>query len=430
MLHLSQYLRKKKFNVSHQAHAEVSSETDCVAQQPTPILNSVSLGASIMTEYSAATKINWLNTVFLLSTPLLALAGVILHWSLLSAPGLTEFIVFIAFYFACGLSITVGYHRLFSHRSHDASWPLVLFYSIFGAGAFQNSILEWCSDHRNHHKSTDTENDPYSASKGFWYSHMGWVMIEEENFQNDFSNVKDLQSSKIIMWQHRNIFLIGAISGIILPALIGFLIGGIATGVGCLVWGGLVRTVFVHHGTFLINSAAHIWGTQPYSEENSSRDSFWLAFLTFGEGYHNFHHTFQADYRNGHKWYHVDPSKWWITSFNLLGLKSNLKSTPKHSIEAAKIDIKSKKAFSKLESRNIDTEEFQSQIDEHKSSMRSSLYEIHKLKRELKNSVASSKKAVKDKIIELKKNYAELKAELKAVFKEMNRQYKAFARAV
>ena len=383
-----------------------------------------------MTEYSAATKINWLNTVFLLSTPLLALAGVILHWNLLSAPGLTEFIVFIAFYFACGLSITVGYHRLFSHRSHEASWPLVLFYAIFGAGAFQNSIIEWCSDHRNHHKSTDTENDPYSAAKGFWYSHMGWVMIDEENFQNDFSNVKDLQSSKIIMWQHRNIFLIGAISGIILPAMVGFLIGGISTGVGCLVWGGLVRTVFVHHGTFLINSAAHIWGTQPYSEENSSRDSFWLAFLTFGEGYHNFHHTFQADYRNGHKWYHVDPSKWWITGFNLLGLKSNLKSTPKHSIEAAKIDIKSKKAFSKLESRNIDTEEFQSRIDEHKSSMRSSLYEIHKLKRELKNSVASSKKVVKDKIIELKKNYAELKAELKAVFKEMNRQYKAFARAV
>ena len=383
-----------------------------------------------MTEYSAATRINWLNTVFLLFTPILALAGVILHWRLLSAPGLTEFLVFLAFYFACGLSITVGYHRLFSHRSHEASWPLVLFYAIFGAGAFQNSIIEWCSDHRNHHKSTDTENDPYSAAKGFWYSHMGWVMVEEENFQNDFSNVKDLQSSKIIMWQHRNIFLIGAISGIILPALIGFLIGGFATGVGCLVWGGLVRTVFVHHGTFLINSAAHIWGTQPYSEENSSRDSFWLAFLTFGEGYHNFHHTFQADYRNGHKWYHVDPSKWWINSFNFLGLKSNLKSTPKHSIEAAKIDIKSKKAFSKLESRNIDTEEFQNQIDEHKSSMRTSLYEIHKLKRELKNCVASSKKAVKDKIIELKKNYAELKAELKAVFKEMNRQYKTFARTV
>ena len=383
-----------------------------------------------MTEYSAATKINWLNTVFLLFTPILALAGVILHWNFYSAPGLTEFLVFIVFYFACGLSITVGYHRLFSHRSHEASWPLVLFYAIFGAGAFQNSIIEWCSDHRNHHKSTDTENDPYSAAKGFWYSHMGWVMIEEENFQNDFTNVKDLQSSKIVMWQHRNIFLIGAISGIILPALIGFLIGGIATGIGCLVWGGLVRTVFVHHGTFLINSAAHIWGTQPYSEENSSRDSFWLAFLTFGEGYHNFHHTFQADYRNGHKWYHVDPSKWWITSFNLLGLKSNLKSTPKHSIEAAKIDIKSKKAFSKLKSRNIDTEGFQSQIDEHKSSMRSSLYEIHKLKRELKNCVDSSKKAVKEKIIQLKKNYSELKAELKAVFKEMNRQYKAFARAV
>ena len=380
-----------------------------------------------MTEYSAATRINWLNTVFLLATPLLAIAGVILHWNYFAAPGLTEFILFTIFYFSCGLSITVGYHRLFSHRSHEASWPLVLFYAVFGAGSFQNSILEWCSDHRNHHKSTDTDDDPYSVTRGFWYSHMGWVMIEEENFQNDFSNVKDLQSSKIIRWQHRNIFLIGAFSGIILPAVIGFMIGGIATGIGCMVWAGLVRTVFVHHGTFLINSAAHIWGTQPYSQANSSKDSFWLAFLTFGEGYHNFHHTFQADYRNGHKWYHVDPSKWWINGFSFLGLKSNLKSTPKHSIEAARIDMKSKKAFNKLASRNIDTEVFQTRIDEHKSSMRSSLYEIHKLKRELKNCVASSKKAVKEKIAELKKNYAHLKAELKAVFKEMNRQYKTIA---
>ena len=221
-----------------------------------------------MAEYAGLTKINWLNTIFLIATPILALLGVVLDWSYFGAPGLLEFLIFMSFYYACGLSITVGYHRLFSHRSHDASWPLVLFYSIFGAGAFQNSIIEWCSDHRNHHKSTDTEDDPYSASRGFWYSHMGWILIEEDNLKNDFSNVKDLQKSKIIRWQHRNIFLIGAFSGIILPALIGYMFGGISSAIGCLVWGGLVRLVFVHHGTFLINSAAHIWGTQPYSEEN------------------------------------------------------------------------------------------------------------------------------------------------------------------
>ena len=165
-----------------------------------------------MSDYSASTRINWLNTIFLISTPVLALAGVVFHWMYFGAPGWAEAILFISFYYACGLSITVGYHRLFSHRSHEASWPLVLFYSIFGAGAFQNSIIEWCSDHRNHHKNTDTENDPYSAQRGFWYSHMVWIMIEEDAFKNNFTNVKDLEASKIIRWQHRNIFLIGGVS--------------------------------------------------------------------------------------------------------------------------------------------------------------------------------------------------------------------------
>ena len=96
----------------------------------------------VMEEYVPSTRINWLNTLFLLATPILAIGGVIFHWMYFGAPGWIEAIVFVFFYFACGLSITVGYHRLFSHRSHDASWPLVLFYAIFGAGSFQNSIIE------------------------------------------------------------------------------------------------------------------------------------------------------------------------------------------------------------------------------------------------------------------------------------------------
>ena len=380
-----------------------------------------------MTEYSASTRINWLNTVFLVSTPLLAVLGVVLHWFYFGAPGWTEALVFLSFYYACGLSITVGYHRLFSHRSHEASWPLVLFYSIFGAGSFQNSIIEWSSDHRNHHKSTDSENDPYSVTRGFWYSHMGWVMVEEENFQNDFANVKDLEASKIIRWQHRNIFLIGAFSGIFLPAIIGYLIGGFATAIGCLVWGGLVRLVFVHHGTFLINSAAHIWGTQPYSEENSSKDSFWLAFLTFGEGYHNFHHTFQADYRNGHRWYHVDPSKWWIRAFTLLGLKSNLKKAPKHSIEVAKLDMKFKKTANILTSKNIDISNFEKEISKYRESMRSCLFEIHKAKKDLKNAMKSQANSIKERIAEMKQSYIQIKDDLKVLFKEMNAQNISFA---
>ena len=376
-----------------------------------------------MTE-SNAVKINWLNSIFLFATPIFALVGIILHWIYFSPPGILELIVFVGLYFACGLSITVGYHRLFSHRSHNAKWPLVLFYSIFGAGSFQNSIIEWCSDHRRHHKMTDSEDDPYSASRGFWYSHIGWILLEEENFTNDFSNVKDLQESKIIMWQHRNVFLIGALSGLILPAIIGLAVGGISGAAGCFVWAGLARVVFVHHGTFLINSAAHIWGTQPYSEENSSRDSFWLAFLTFGEGYHNFHHTFQADYRNGHKWYHMDPSKWWIQSFKYLGLNTDLKSTPKHSIEIAKVNMRFKKRADRLQRRNVNIHRFEDRLTKCKENLRAKMYEVQKAKREIKKMAKDSKIAMKNKISELKNSIKLAKNDLRQLFKEMNAEYK------
>ena len=376
-----------------------------------------------MTE-SYAVKINWLNSIFLFATPIFALVGILLHWIYFSPPGILELIVFVGLYFACGLSITVGYHRLFSHRSHNAKWPLVLFYSIFGAGSFQNSIIEWCSDHRRHHKMTDSEDDPYSASRGFWYSHIGWILLEEENFTNDFSNVKDLQESKIIMWQHRNVFLIGALSGLILPAIIGLAVGGISGAVGCFVWAGLARVVFVHHGTFLINSAAHIWGTQPYSEENSSRDSFWLAFLTFGEGYHNFHHTFQADYRNGHKWYHMDPSKWWIQSFKYLGLNTDLKSTPKHSIEIAKVNMRFKKRADRLQRRNVNIHRFEDRLTKCKENLRAKMYEVQKAKREIKKMAKDSKIAMKNKISELKNSIKIAKNDLRQLFKEMNAEYK------
>ena len=300
----------------------------------------------------------------------------------------------------------------------------MLFYAIFGAGSFQNSILEWSSDHRKHHKETDTEDDPYSASRGFWYSHIGWILVEEEKFQNDFSNVKDLQESKIIMWQHKHIFLIGALSGLILPALIGGIFGGIPGAAGCFAWAGLTRVVFVHHGTFLINSAAHIWGTQPYSEEDSSRDSFWLAFLTFGEGYHNFHHTFQADYRNGHKWYHVDPSKWWIKMFNLVGLNSNLKLTPKHTIEVAKVNMKFKKSAKRLEKRNISVHKFENRLRYCRNQLKSYLYDLQRTKKQLKNKAKKSNQALKQKITELKTSCRTVKDDLRELFKEMKFEYR------
>ena len=123
-------------------------------------------------------KLDILNASFLCGTPLLAIIGV--YWYTHNH-GISwmEISIFFVMYLLSGISITAGYHRLFSHRSHTASWPLRLFYAIFGAAAFQNSIINWCNDHRMHHLKTDTDEDPYSIIRGFFWAHMGWVMISE-----------------------------------------------------------------------------------------------------------------------------------------------------------------------------------------------------------------------------------------------------------
>jgi len=282
-----------------------------------------------------STSLNIINSSFLIGTPLLALVSVVFY-SINYGISWVEPTIFVAFYLACGLSITAGYHRLFSHRTHKAAWPMRLFYALFGAAAFQNSAIKWCSDHRRHHLKTDEEEDPYTVKKGFMWAHMGWVMVEQG--EEIVENVDDLQNDRILAWQDRNIFLIGFLVGIILPGVVGFLIMGGANGfLGGMIYGGFLRIVVVHHATFLINSAAHTWGTQPYSTANTSRDSPILSFFTFGEGYHNFHHTFQADYRNGHKWYHWDPSKWWIKSASWIGMTKDLHRIPKKTIESRRM---------------------------------------------------------------------------------------------
>ncbi|HIA40502.1 MAG TPA: acyl-CoA desaturase [Candidatus Poseidoniales archaeon] len=366
-------------------------------------------------------NINWLNAVFLLGIPVLATVAALWH-GITFGIGSTEVIVFVVWYLFCGMSITAGYHRLFSHRSYSASRPVVLFYSLFGAGAFQNSIIEWCSDHRNHHKFTDSDDDPYNALRGFFWSHMGWVIMQKEDGDNDFSNVRDLQADPILAWQHRHIFLIGFIVGMVLPGAIGFAIGGLGTGIGCFIWGGLLRTVFVHHGTFLINSAAHIWGTQPYMTTNTSKDSAFLSLFTFGEGYHNFHHAFQADYRNGYKWYHWDLSKWLISALSILRLSSGLKRTPKASIEIAKLDVKyAKEAQNLLRSNDkVDMTSFETRVGTYRNSLRDSFRKLAGAKKENRSSsFDKSKDIIPRQLEELKSDIKAIKDEISSLFSDM-----------
>lgn len=283
---------------------------------------------------------NLLNTLFLTGT--LALALVLVPWRLAtSGLGWSEALVFLAMIFAVGTAISGGYHRLFSHRAYKASWPVRFLFLCFGAAAFENSALKWASDHRVHHQHVDTEKDPYQIGKGFWYAHWTWVM---EAKSLPLAGVADLEKDPLVRWQHRHHFLIGAVVATI-PLWIGLATGNV---LGHLVFGVALRIVMTHHTTFFINSAAHMFGSRPYTDANTARDNWLLAPLTYGEGYHNFHHLWQWDYRNGALWYQWDTTKWLLNVLGWLGLASQFRRVSDAAMTRARLHMEEKRLAERL----------------------------------------------------------------------------------
>ena len=253
--------------------------------------------------------VNWVTAILFTLLPLAAL--IFVPWyGITHGFSTASVVLFFVFLWAGGVSITAGYHRLWSHRAYSAHWSVRLFLMLFGAMSLQNSILIWASQHRTHHRFVDdVERDPYSAKRGFWFSHMGWILRNYKSGENDFSNARDLERDPMVMFQHRYYLPLMLATNVALPLALGWLVGDMW---GVFLLAGLLRLVVNHHFTWFINSLAHMWGAQPYTDENTARDNGWLALITYGEGYHNFHHIFQNDYRNGVKWYQFDPTKWII----------------------------------------------------------------------------------------------------------------------
>jgi stearoyl-CoA desaturase (delta-9 desaturase) len=235
-----------------------------------------------------------------------------------------DWTLFGVLYIVTGLGITVGYHRLMAHRSFDCPDTIKVMLMIAGGWALQNSALKWASDHIRHHADCDGEVDPYNARRGFWYSHCGWLFYNDPRPNEKYTS--RLRLDRVVMWQHRNYVLV-VVSGLALPFLIGLMANGWMGGIGCFLLAGVGRTFAVLNSTFCINSICHLWGRQPHGNFDSSRDSWWVSLLTFGEGYHNYHHTHQSDYRNGPYWYNFDPSKWVIYLLSIVGLASSLRTT-------------------------------------------------------------------------------------------------------
>jgi stearoyl-CoA desaturase (delta-9 desaturase) len=280
-------------------------------------------------------RINWKTSIFLTIINTLAVTAVpwyLWHYGV----DIFQISLFLFFYTITGLSITLGYHRLFSHLSFKAKTPVKLTALIFGACAFENSALDWACDHRKHHKHVDHDDDPYDISKGFLWAHIGWLLFKLGP-EMPMDNVNDLKRDPLVMWQHKWCIPLALSIGFGIPIILGFLWNGASGALGAFLLAGILRVFAVQHSTFFINSMCHSVGKRPYSSKCSARDSALMALFTFGEGYHNYHHEFQHDYRNGVKASNFDPTKWTIWTLEKLGLVSELRRVPKEKILLAQM---------------------------------------------------------------------------------------------
>ncbi|HEX2163895.1 MAG TPA: fatty acid desaturase, partial [Thermoanaerobaculia bacterium] len=269
--------------------------------------------------------------MFLTASPLIGVVGTVAYtawvgfeWWMLA--------LCLTLYFLVGLSVCAGYHRFFSHKSYECARPVQLFYLVFGALAVQSTVLNWSSGHRTHHKHVDHDWDPYNIQRGFWWAHIFWIFYKNDY---DLRNVPDLARNPLCRWQQRWYPALLLLGGLGLPAAVGWYFGDVIAGI---LWGGFLRIVVTHHTTFFVNSLAHSFGERRYDPEVSACDNWLVALLTLGEGYHSFHHRFPADYRNGVRWYHWDPAKWWIWGLEKVGLAERLKRTPEPRIERVRLE--------------------------------------------------------------------------------------------
>ncbi|MGB0956389.1 MAG: acyl-CoA desaturase [Panacagrimonas sp.] len=329
-------------------------------------------------------------------------------------------VCFFVFLYASGISITGGYHRLWAHRSYEAGPVLKLFYMLFGAQALQNSILIWASMHRVHHKHVDdVDNDPYSIKRGFWFAHMGWMLRDYPSSQKiDFSNAQDLQRDPLVMFQHRHYLGIALFMNIGLPLLIGAAFGDPW---GFLLLGGLLRLVVNHHFTFFINSLAHMWGRRPYTEANTARDNDLIALFTYGEGYHNYHHLFQWDYRNGVRWWQLDLTKWWINFCSWFGQARNLRRVPEFKIRRAMVERQFERAQQGLEraTPNSRMEHVKHLLEQEMETFRATVNEWTHLQSE---KFEHAKQQMMDRVAE-RWNHSEARRRLQALEQSLQEQY-------
>jgi stearoyl-CoA desaturase (delta-9 desaturase) len=270
------------------------------------------------------------------------LVAVVLLWN--SAVGWVDLAIMAVLYVLTGLGVTVGYHRLLTHRAFMTSRPIQYAFAILGSMSVQGPVLSWVADHRKHHAHTDEDGDPHSphlsgrgligAVKGLWHAHVGWLFslkdrAEPERYARDWLEDRGMRVID-------KLFLFWLALGIAIPFAIGFAFGGIAGALTGALWGGLVRIFFLHHFTFSINSICHFFGRRAFATEDESRNVFWLAPFSFGESWHNNHHAFPRSAFHGLRRGQVDFGGLVIRVLEKLGLAWNVvRITPERQAQKA-----------------------------------------------------------------------------------------------
>lgn len=272
-------------------------------------------------------KIEWTVSIYIIGYHLALLIGLPFYFMNNSPRGWLFGAAAIILYVS-GLAVTVGYHRFYSHTSFKTNKYVEAVLLFFGSMATQGSALKWSCDHRRHHAFIDTDRDPYSITKGFMHAHMFWLFRYTEPI--DKKVVGDLYRNKLVMFQDKYYGRLMIVTNVLMTLSMGYLFNDYL-GAFVITWG--IRLFFLHHFTWFINSLAHTWGAQKFSQEHTAVDNYAISFLTFGEGYHNYHHTFANDYRNGVKWYNFDPTKWVIWTLSKFKLTTGLRRTNKYRIK-------------------------------------------------------------------------------------------------
>ncbi|MGH9904280.1 MAG: acyl-CoA desaturase [Pyrinomonadaceae bacterium] len=268
-------------------------------------------------------SINWITAGFMILFHICAVAAIFMFsWQALVAT--------LALWWISGsLGIGMGFHRLLTHRGYKTPKPIEYFLTFCGTLALEGGAINWVVTHRIHHSQTDIPGDPHTPREGKWWAHMGWILRgtaqqHPENIMRRYA--PDLMKDPVHIWMNRLYFVPLILCGVVLLALGGW---------SALMWGVFLRVTLGLHATWLVNSATHLWGSRRFATRDDSTNSWWVALVSFGEGWHNNHHAYPRAARHGLKWYEVDINWYGIRALQWLGLAKGVRLVTREQLAAA-----------------------------------------------------------------------------------------------